>query len=100
MNNLEIVITRKAQTDIRNIKSYIAKDDKNAAVECVKRLRKAFINLSAYPKLGKNRPEFSGNSDVLFLPVMTKYLVVYSVIADKLYVVRVLSNHQNICALL
>ena len=84
MNKLEIIITEKAQNDIIQIK----------------KLRKAFVNLSFYPGIGKRRPELSGNYEILFLPFMTNYLIVYSVSGGKLYIVRFLSNYRNICSIL
>ncbi len=100
MNKLEIIITEKAQNDIIQIKKFIAENNKNASKDFVKKLRKAFVNLSFYPGIGKRRPELSGNYEILFLPFMTNYLIVYSVSGGKLYIVRFLSNYRNICSIL
>lgn len=100
MSKFDIILTENAKSDIIKIKEYIAKDNKTASKDFVIKLRKTFLNLSAYPRIGKNRPEFSGNSDILFLPFMTNYLIVYSIFNGKLYIIRILSNYQNICALL
>ncbi len=100
MNRLKIIITDRAQSDIRKIKNYISKDNKSASKSFAIKLKNSFINLSAYPRLGKSRPEFSGNTNILFLPVMKNYLVVYYISQEKIYIVRVLSNYQNICSIL
>ncbi|MBQ3818977.1 type II toxin-antitoxin system RelE/ParE family toxin [bacterium] len=100
MTNRKIIITEKAQDDINNIEQYIACDNLCAAKEFVIKLKKSFINLSLYPRLGKNRPEFSGDNRILFLPVMTNYLIVYTIIENNLYIVRVLTKYQNISSIL
>jgi len=100
MTNRKIIITVEAENDIRNIEEYIVQDNVNAANDFVIKLKKSFINLSLYPRLGKNRPEFSGNDKILFLPVMTNYLIVYTIIDNDLYIVRILTKYQNICAIL
>jgi plasmid stabilization system protein ParE len=100
MTNRKIIITEEAENDISSIEEYIVKDNLNAAKDFVVKLKKSFINLSLYPRLGKNRPEFSGDKRILFLPVMTNYLIVYTIIENNLYIVRVLTKYQNICAIL
>lgn len=100
MNNRKIIITEEAEKDIQNIENYIAQDNISSAKDFIIKLKKSFINLSYYPRLGKNRPEFSGNNKFLFLPVMSNYLIVYTIIENNLYIVRVLSKYQNICAIL
>ena len=100
MTNRKIIITEEAENDISNIEEYIAQDNPTAAKEFVVKLKNSFISLSLYPRLGKNRPEFSGDSRILFLPVMTNYLVVYTIIENDLHIVRVLAKYQNICAIL
>ena len=100
MSNRKIIITVEAENDIINIENYIAQDNITAAKDFVIKLKKTFINLAFYPRLGKNRPEFSGDDKILFLPVMTNYLIVYTIINNDLNIVRVLSKYQNICAIL
>ena len=100
MTNRRIIITEEAENDISNIEEYIAQDNVNAVKEFVIKLKRSFINLSLYPRLGKNRPEFSGDNKILFLPVMTNYLIVYTIIENDLHIVRVLTKYQNICAIL
>lgn len=100
MNNRRIIISEEAGKDISEIAEYIANDNISAAKDFVTKLKKSFINLSLYPRLGKNRPEFSGNNEILFLPVMTNYLIVYTIINNDLHIVRILTKYQNICAIL
>ena len=100
MTKRKIIITDEAENDISNIEEYIAQDNVNATKDFVIKLKKSFIILSLYPRLGKNRPDFSGNDKILFLPVMTNYLIAYTIIDNDLYIVRVLTKYQNICAIL
>lgn len=100
MSNRRIIITEEAENDIINIGNYIAQDNLSVAKDFISKLKKSFVNLSFYPRLGKSRPEFSGDDKILFLPVMTNYLIVYTIISNDLHIVRVLSKYQNICAIL
>ena len=100
MKNRKIIITEKAEIDINNIEQFIAKDNVKAAKEFLNKLKNSFISISCYPRIGKNRPEFSGDNKILFLPVMTNYLIVYTIIDNDLHIVRVLTKYQNICAIL
>ena len=100
MSNRKIIITKEAENDIISIENYIAIDNKNAAKDFVIKLKKTFINLSKYPRLGKNHPKLSGDDKILFLPVMRNYLIVYTVIDDNIHIVRVLTTYRNICAIL
>ena len=100
MSNRKIIITKEAETDIISIEKYIASDNKNAAKDFVIKLKKTFINLSRYPRLGKKNSTLSGDDKILFLPVMRNYLIVYTVIDDNVHIVRVLATYRNICAIL
>ena len=60
MTKRKIIITDEAENDISSIEEYIAQDNLNAAKDFVIKLKKSFINVSLYPRLGKivlNFPE-------------------------------------------
>lgn len=94
MNNLTVITTEQAQTDINGIVAYIETDNKQVAYEFAKTLKKIFIYLSQYPKMGKKRPEYT-DEDVLFFTIKWGYSIVYCVADDKIYILRVLSEYQD-----
>ncbi|MBO6086988.1 type II toxin-antitoxin system RelE/ParE family toxin [bacterium] len=90
---MRIKITRNAKEDIRNIKEYIAHDNKKAATYFVAQLKRVFLNLVCYPKLGKYRYEFKENDIYSF--VFKRYIIVYGLSDGELKILRVLSEYQS-----
>lgn len=99
MNKLNLKINDTAIGDMEKISDYIARDDKAAALKMLQLFYKAFENLCSYPSLGVIRKDFTYR-DVRFLKVHKRYIVVYNFDEQNIYVLRVLSNYQNICNLL
>lgn len=97
-NKLKLIITKSAQDDIRGIVSYIALDNKTAALKFAKVIKNTFVYLSDYTNMGKKRPEYT-DEDVLFFTTKWSYNIVYKLENGKLYVVRVLSEYQD-CSLI
>ena len=60
---------------------------------------KFFDNLCTHPEIGAMRKDFT-YKNVRFLKVYNHYLVVYNYNKENVYILRVLSNYQNICWLL
>lgn len=52
-----LVIAPEARRDLRAIRDYIAKDDRNAAERFVMRLRDMAFMLASAPAMGRDRPE-------------------------------------------
>ena len=90
---MQIEITKNAKYDIRSIKTYIAYDNKTASKEFLIQLKKIFINLSVYPKIGRYRYEFK-ESDI-YSYVFKRYIIVYKLFDNKLKILRVLSEYQD-----
>lgn len=98
MNKLTVVTTTEAQADINGIVAYIGTNNKKAAYAFVTTLKKIFIYLSEFPKMGKKRPEYT-DEDVLFFTIKWGYTIVYNIKGDKICILRVLSEYQD-CSLL
>ena len=96
MNNLKFEITSKAYSDIEVIADYIAKDNKQAAINIIKLLAETFETLSIHPNTGKEREDFK-HLDVKFYVVKKKYLIVYKIFDKNLRILRVLTSYQDIC---
>ena len=99
MSELNLKIKSIALDDLENIANYIAKDNKQAAFKVLKILYKSFNNLCLHPKLGVVRKDFT-YKNVRFLKVYNHYLTVYNFDEENVYILRVLSDYQNICELI
>ncbi len=99
MNKLDLKIKGVALEDMEEIADYIAADNKSASFKMLKLFYKSFNNLCIHPELGVIRKDFT-YKDVRFLKVHKHYLVVYNFDKENIYILRVLSNYQNICELL
>lgn len=98
MSKHTVITTAEAQADISGIVAYIGADNKKAAYEFAKTLKKIFIYLSEFPKMGKKRSEYT-DEDVLFFTIKWGYTIVYNIQDDKICILRVLSEYQD-CSLL
>ena len=98
MSKLTVITTAEAQADISGIVEYIRTDNKKSAYEFAKKKKKIFIYLSEFPKMGRKRPEYT-DEDVLFFTIKWGYTIVYNIQADKICILRVLSEYQD-CSLL
>ena len=90
---MQVKITDQAKFDIRNIREYIAKDNKAASANFAIQLKRTFINLSIYPKIGRYRYEFQEND--IYTYVFKRYIIVYKLSSSELKILRVLSDYQN-----
>lgn len=90
---MQVKITEQAKYDIKNIREYIAKDNKTASANFAVQLKRTFVNLSVYPKIGRYRYEFE-ESDI-YTYVFKRYIIVYKLSSSELKILRVLSDYQN-----
>ena len=99
MSKLKLIITDRAKEDIILITDYIAKDNKNAA----KLMAEYFYNicsvLANFPHLGTVREDFS-YKNYRFYVVKKRYVIAYKIENDNLFISRVLSGYQDICAII
>ena len=95
MNKLQL--SRAAQKDLLEIKSYIAVDLENpkAAMEAVKRITKKIRLLNDNPLMGAALASISGaNSDERFL-VCGSYMVFYRITRENIFIDRVLYGRRD-----
>lgn len=59
MNDLNLIITEQAYSDLDLISDFIAQDNVNAAEKHLKFLLKACRNLTKFPEVGIKRPDFT-----------------------------------------
>ena len=67
MSKLRIITTSEAKADIKNLTSYIAKDNKQAAISVAKIIRKTIVMLSEYPLSGSKKKRISSIKKFLFI---------------------------------
>lgn len=99
MNKLDLKIKSIALEDMKEIADYITNDNKPASLKMLKLFYKSFNSLCEHPEIGTIRKDFT-YKDVRFLKVHKHYLIVYNFDKENIYILRVLSNYQNICELL
>ena len=99
MNNYKIITTNAAKEDIKNISSYIAKDNLRAAVAVIKLFKKSVEKLSDFPDLGKHKEGIT-DKDILIFTVKQRYSIAYKVKDNSVIVLRILSRYQDIFAIL
>ena len=99
MSKMKLQILTSAENDIAVIVDYIARDKKTAAQKLLKDFYKSFDRLAHYPYMGSKKSDFT-YQDVRFWVVKKNYLVIYKIVEDVIYILRVLPAYQDICALL
>lgn len=99
MSKLKLNITDQAKTDIRLITNYIAQDNKSAAKAMSKYLYKICKNLAEFPDMGTIRPDFT-YKNFRFFTIKKRYIIAYRIDSNTLFIARVLTAYQDICALL
>ena len=99
MSKLKLNITDRAKKDIILITDYIAKDNKRAARNMAVYLYRVCSTLADFPHLGTIRADFS-YKDYRFYVIKKRYVIAYRIEGDTLFISRVLSGYQDICAIL
>lgn len=99
MSNYKIITTDAAKYDVKTISSYIAKDNKKAAIAITKLFKTSIGKLSDFPNLGKHKDGIK-DKDILIYTVKQRYSIAYKIINENIVVLRVLSTYQDIFAIL
>lgn len=98
MSDLNLEIKSVALSDIEVIADYISKDNIKAARNLVSDFYETFNLLASQPNLGRARKDFT-YMDVKFYVIKKNYLIVYKSDDKTLTILRVLTVHQDICAM-
>ncbi|MBQ8475572.1 type II toxin-antitoxin system RelE/ParE family toxin [bacterium] len=86
------------QRKISQIVDYIAKDNTTAAKNMAMYLYEICNNLAIFPNIGTTRVDFT-SEDLKFFVVKKRYIIVYKIEGEILYISRVLTGYQDICSL-
>ena len=99
MSKLKLNITEQAKTDITLIMEFISKDNQQAAKSMAMYLYNVCQDLARFPEMGTARPDFT-YKNYRFFTIRKRYIIVYRIVGNELFISRVLTAYQDICTLL
>jgi plasmid stabilization system protein ParE len=91
-------LTLLAEQDLDEIIMYIAKENKNAALNLLNKFFEAFNLLADNPQIGHIRDDLT-DKKVRFWSVKARYLVIYIDITP-IKIIRVLSGYRDIASMI
>lgn len=89
--------SRRARTDIRDLKAYIAKDSPYYARRFIERIIDSVEKLADFPKIGRTVPEAEDRNDVREL-IYQGYRIIYLTQPDRVFIVTILHGSRNLAA--
>ena len=89
--------SRRARTDIRDLKAYIAKDSPYYARRFVERIIASVERLAEFPKIGRTVPEAEGRDDVREL-IYQGYRIIYLTRPDRVFIVTIMHGSRDLAA--
>ncbi len=92
---MEIEWSHRANTDIRDIKAYIAKDSPYYAQRFIERVITSVDKLVDHPKIGRPVPEADDRDDVREL-IYQGYRIIYLTLPKKAFIVTILHGSRNL----
>jgi toxin ParE1/3/4 len=90
---MKIVISAKARRELLQVYSYVAERSPQAADSLVAEFDRRFQNLSAFPFIGRERPQLSPGIRSV---VVETYVVFYTVQSDRIVIYRVIDGRMDI----
>ncbi len=87
--------SKRARTDIRNLKAYIAKDSLYYARRFTERIIASIENLETFPKMGRPVPEAEGRKDVREL-IYQGYRIIYLTQPKQVFIVTIIHGSRDL----
>jgi len=87
--------SHRANTDIRDIKAYIAKDSPYYAQRFTERVITSVEKLADHPKIGRPVPEAEERDDVREL-IYQGYRIIYLTLPEKAFIVTIIHGSRNL----
>ncbi len=87
--------SKRARTDIRNLKAYIAKDSLYYARRFTERIIASVENLETFPKMGRPVPEAEGREDVREL-IYQGYRIIYLTQPKQVFIVTIIHGSRDL----
>ena len=90
---IRLIFSSNAETDFEQIGDYIAKDNLDAAISFVERLRQRCRQIAEFPGFGRRRSDLrSGYRSV----TEGEYIILYVASSDKVEIVRVVHGKRDL----
>jgi plasmid stabilization system protein ParE len=89
--------SRRARTDIRDLKTYIGKDSPYYARRFTERIIDSVEKLAEFPKSGRPVPEAEGRDDVREL-IYQGYRFIYLTRLDRVFIVTIMHSSRDLAA--
>ena len=89
--------SRRARTDIRDLKAYIAKDSPYYARRFTDRIIASVEKLAEFPRIGRTVPEAEGRDDVREL-VYQGYRIIYLTRLEWVVIVTIIHGSRDLAA--
>jgi len=96
MTKYKVIITENAKNDIKAIRKYIAIDNILASKNFLLVLKKIFVHLAKYPKMGKKQPCYVFAENVYCHTMKWGYSILYNIDNENIYILRILTGYQDI----
>lgn len=89
--------SRRARTDIGDLKTYIAKDSPYYAQRFIDRILASVEKLQAFPRSGRAVPEAEGREDVREL-IYQGYRIIYLTRPEGVFIVTIIHGSRDLAA--
>lgn len=93
----EVIWTETAENDLRDILEHISNDSLSAALEVLKKIKRAASNLYHLPKRGRIVPELQDQGILQYRElVVLSWRIIYKISEKKVLVLSVFDSRQNL----
>jgi plasmid stabilization system protein ParE len=89
--------SRRARTDIRDLKAYIAKDSPYYARRFTERIVASVEKLAEFPNIGRTVPEAEGRDDMREL-IYQGYRIIYLTRTERITIVTIIHGSRDLAA--
>ena len=90
---MRLVFNPNAKSDLEQIGDYIARDNPDAAIAFVGRLRDRCRQIAQFPGIGRRRSDLMSGYRSL---AEGQYVILYLVLSDKVEIARILHGKQDL----
>ena len=87
--------SRRARTDLRELKAYIAKDSPYYARRFTERIIASVEKLADFPKIGRRVPEAEGREDLREL-IYQGYRIIYLTRPERVFIVTIVHGSRDL----
>jgi addiction module RelE/StbE family toxin len=87
--------SRRARTDLRELKAYIAKDSPYYGRRFTERIIASVEKLADFPKIGRRVPEAEGREDVREL-IYQGYRIIYLTHPERVFIVTIVHGSRDL----